>query len=78
MYRLCMTRTNIDIDDELVAEVMRRHNLRTKREAVDFALRRLVGPRVTTEDILSLHGVGWEGDIDAMREADSDRSWRLS
>lgn len=73
-----MTRTNIDIDDELVAEVMRRYNLKTKREAVDFALRRLIGPRVTTQDILSLHGVGWEGDSDAMREDDPDRLWRSS
>lgn len=71
-----MTRTNIDIDDELVAEVMRRFNLKTKREAVDFALRRLVGPRVTTQDILSLHGMGWEGDNDAMREDNPDRLWR--
>ena len=68
-----MTRTNIDIDDELVAEVMRRHNLKTKREAVDFALRRLVGPRVTTQDILSLHGVGWEGGI---TDDNPDRLWR--
>jgi Arc/MetJ family transcription regulator len=69
-----MTRTNIDIDDELVAEVMRRYDLKTKREAVDFALRRLVGPRVTTEDIRSLHGVGWEGNIDD----NPDRLWRSS
>ncbi|MGL4175843.1 MAG: type II toxin-antitoxin system VapB family antitoxin, partial [Dermatophilaceae bacterium] len=39
-----MARTNIDIDDGLVGEVMRRYDLATKREAVDFALRRLVGP----------------------------------
>ena len=75
VYRLCMTRTNIDIDDELVAEVMRRYNLKTKREAVDLALRRLVGPRVTTEDILSLHGVGWEGDT---ADDNPDRLWRSS
>ncbi|AFE16477.1 hypothetical protein MRGA327_09785 [Mycobacterium tuberculosis RGTB327] len=38
-----MSRTNIDIDDELAAEVMRRFGLTTKRAAVDLALRRLVG-----------------------------------
>lgn len=73
-----MTRTNIDIDDELVGEVMRRYNLKTKREAVDFALRKVVGPRVTTEDILALHGVGWEGDLDAMRADNLDGQWRSS
>jgi Arc/MetJ family transcription regulator len=62
-----MGRTNIDIDDELVAEAMRRYNLKTKREAVDLALRRLVGPRLTTEEIRSLRGIGWEGDIDEIR-----------
>jgi Arc/MetJ family transcription regulator len=71
-----MARTNIDINDELVAEVMRRYNLKTKREAVDLALRRLVGPRVTTEDILALRGVGWDGDLDAMRDDEPERAWR--
>jgi Arc/MetJ family transcription regulator len=62
-----MTRTNIDIDDELVAEVMRRFDVKTKKDAVDLALRRLVGPRVDTEYLLSLEGTGWDGDLDAMR-----------
>lgn len=64
-----MTRTNIDIDDELVAEVMRRHGLRTKKEAVDLALRRLVGPRLSPEFFESLRGIGWEGDLDEMRRS---------
>lgn len=38
-----MGRTNIVIDDELVARVMELYGLRTKREAVDLALRRLAG-----------------------------------
>lgn len=71
-----MTRTNIEIDDELVAEVMRRYNLKTKREAVDLALRRLAGPKVTTEDILALRGIGWVGDLDAMRDDSPERMWR--
>ncbi|MGC7102454.1 type II toxin-antitoxin system VapB family antitoxin [Amycolatopsis lurida] len=40
-----MARTNIDIDDELVERVMRRYGLRTKNEAVNFALRKVAGPR---------------------------------
>jgi Arc/MetJ family transcription regulator len=38
-----MGRTNIVIDDDLVGRAMELYGLRTKREAVDLALRRLVG-----------------------------------
>ncbi|MGL5808322.1 MAG: type II toxin-antitoxin system VapB family antitoxin [Nocardioides sp.] len=62
-----MARTNIDLDDGLVAEVMRRFRLSTKREAVDFALRRLVGPVMTRDEMLAMEGTGWDGDLEAMR-----------
>jgi Arc/MetJ family transcription regulator len=62
-----MARTNIDIDDSLVAEVMRRFDLSTKREAVDFALRRLAGPVMSRAEMLAMEGSGWPGDLDAMR-----------
>lgn len=65
-----MSRTNIDIDDELAAEIMRRFGLTTKRAAVDLALRRLVGSPLSREFLLGLEGVGWEGDLDDLR---SDR-----
>lgn len=70
-----MARTNIDIDERLVAEVMRRFGLKTKREAVDFALRRATGSTATTDGLLSLEGVGWEGDLDAQRTADAPVAW---
>lgn len=62
-----MSRTNIDIDDHLVTEVMRRYALPSKRAAVDLALRRLVGDALSVEEALSLQGSGWEGDLDEMR-----------
>jgi Arc/MetJ family transcription regulator len=63
-----VTRTNIDIDDDLLAQVMRRYDLPTKRAAVDFALRRLaVGP-LSRNEALSREGIGWEGDLAAMRD----------
>jgi Arc/MetJ family transcription regulator len=62
-----MTRTNIDLDDRLVAKAMQRYGLRTKKEAVDLALRRLVGPELSTEDVLALRGSGWDGDLDEIR-----------
>ena len=72
MYAWCMGRTNIDIDDELVAEVMRRYGVTTKKDAVDLALRRLVGEPLTREFLLSLRGMGWEGNLDEMRGNDID------
>lgn len=62
-----MSRTNIDIDDELAAEVMRRFGLTTKKAAVDLALRRLVGLPLTREFLLGLEGVGWDGNLDDLR-----------
>ncbi|MCL2092266.1 MAG: type II toxin-antitoxin system VapB family antitoxin [Micrococcales bacterium] len=64
-----MTRTNIDIDDDLIAEVIRQNGLKSKREAVDFALRRVVRRRLSTDELLALEGtVHWDGDLDAMRD----------
>ena len=65
-----MSRTNIDIDDELVATVMRRYGLRTKKEAVDLALRRLAVEPMTREEMLAMEGAGWDGDLDEMRYGD--------
>ncbi len=62
-----MGRTNIVLDDALVAEVMRRYGLSTKREAVHLPMRRLVGPPLTSEFLLGLEGIGWAGDLDEMR-----------
>ncbi|HEY6648041.1 MAG TPA: type II toxin-antitoxin system VapB family antitoxin [Mycobacterium sp.] len=67
-----MARTNIDIDDSLVAEVMRKFGVSTKKEAVDLALRRLVGAPLTKEFLLGLEGVGWDGDLDALRREKPD------
>lgn len=67
MYAAPMGRTNIDIDDRLIAAVMHRYSLRTKREAVDLALRRLVGEPLATTELLGLEGSGWRGDLDAIR-----------
>ena len=62
-----MTRTNIELDDELVAEVMRRYGVSTKRQAVDLALRRLVGAPLNREFLLGLEGIGWDDDLGGIR-----------
>jgi Arc/MetJ family transcription regulator len=65
-----VTRTNIEIDDELVERAIRIYRLRSKREAVDFALRKLVGEPMTREEMLAMEGMGWTGDLDKMRSQD--------
>lgn len=72
VYRVCMSRTNIDLPDDLVAEAMARFNLPTKRSAVEFALRRLLGSPLTPTDIDQLFGAGWDGDLDSMRADDPE------
>lgn len=67
MYALHMSRTNIEIEDELIARVMRRYGLRTKRAAVELALRRLDFEPMSREEALAMRGTGWEGDLDELR-----------
>lgn len=61
-----MARTNIDIDDEACDAVMQRYGLKTKREAVNFALRELAAV-ATVAQARALRGSGWDGDLDEMR-----------
>ena len=60
-------RTNIVIDDKLMRGTLRATGLKTKREAVDLALRTLL--RLTKQgEIRRLRGkLNWQGDLDAMR-----------
>jgi Arc/MetJ family transcription regulator len=67
VYTGAMTRTNIEIDDVLVDRAMRLYRLRSKREAVDLALRRLVGEPMSREEMLEAEGRGWVGDLDELR-----------
>ena len=60
-------RTNIEINDELIARAMRVSGIRTKRAAVEEGLRLLVRVREQAEARKALKGLGWEGDLDAMR-----------
>lgn len=50
-------RTNIVLDDELIEQAMRLAKVRTKREAVDLALRDFIARR-KQRDILALAGEG--------------------
>ena len=60
-------RTNIIIDDKLMAAALKATGARTKREAVELGLRTLAQLRRQGE-IRRLRGkVRWEGDLEAMR-----------
>lgn len=63
-----MARTNIDIDEKACAAVMRRYRLRTKREAINFALRTLAAEPLSLEQARGLRGSGWIGDLDELRK----------
>jgi len=70
VYKGAMTRTNIEINDVLVDRAMRLYRLRSKREAVDLALRRLVGEPMSREEALATEGTGWAGDLAEIRAPD--------
>ncbi len=72
---MCMTRTNIEIDEELVQRVMKRYGLPSKRAAVDFALRKTDVVPMTVEEALAMEGTGWSGDLEAL-DAEEDREMR--
>jgi Arc/MetJ family transcription regulator len=60
-------RTNIDIDDELLAEAQRLAGTNTKKATVEYALAELVR-RKARRAVLSLRGkVTWDGDLDVSR-----------
>lgn len=67
-----MGRTNVVVDDELIDRVKRIYGVRTAREAIDVALRRLVGdvsPDPHT-GLLALEGMGWGSDLPDIRGED--------
>jgi Arc/MetJ family transcription regulator len=61
-------RTNIDIDDALLKEAMEATGKATKRATVEEALRRVVRLHRQRRAGENLAGIGWEGELDAMRK----------
>jgi len=60
-------RTNIEIDDKLMAATLRAPGLGTKSEAVELGLRTLLQLRKQAA-LKRLRGkIEWKGDLDAMR-----------
>ncbi len=65
--KVIAVRTNIVIDDELMAAAMRATGSKSKREAVELGLRTLLRLRRQAE-IREFRGrLDWSGDLEAMR-----------
>jgi Arc/MetJ family transcription regulator len=63
-----MGRTNIVLDERLVRQAMQLSGAKTKRQAVDLALRELVARRSVYRALRRLKGkLPWEGDVRAWR-----------
>ena len=62
-----MARTNIDIDESACQAVMARYHLRSKRDAVNLALRLAAAEALDLDGARRLRGSGWVGDLDEMR-----------
>jgi len=61
-------RTNIEIDDELMEQVMRGSGAKTKKAAVEAAMRKFVLLQKQAEALRSLRGAAvWEGDLEESR-----------
>lgn len=60
-------RTNIEIDDKLMKKVMRGSGQRTKKAAVEAAMKFFVQLK-EQEKVRELRGIGrWEGDLEQSR-----------
>ena len=61
-------RTNIEIDDKLLKKVMRSSGVRTKKAAVETAMRLYVQMQEQEKALRALRGIGqWEGDLEQSR-----------
>lgn len=60
-------RTNIVIDDQLMADVLKTTGIKTKREAIELGLKTLLMLK-QQEGIKAFKGqLKWEGDLEQMR-----------
>jgi Arc/MetJ family transcription regulator len=63
-----MSRTNVVLDDKLVAKCQRATGIKTRRALIQHALEELLRQK-NQKRLLELKGtVDWEGDLDAWRE----------
>jgi Arc/MetJ family transcription regulator len=62
-------RTNIEIDDKLMDDVLKATGLKTKKDVVELGLKTLIRLK-KQENIRAMRGkLAWTGDLDDMRSA---------
>jgi Arc/MetJ family transcription regulator len=61
-------RTNIDIDDTLIAEAIQAAGVKTKKAAVEKGLHLLIRLAAQRRAVADMTGLGWDGDLDASRD----------
>ena len=67
VYKKIAMRTNIEIDQKVIDEILEKTNIKTKREAVDLALKEFLR-MIKLKELSEVAGkVSWTGDLDAMR-----------
>jgi Arc/MetJ family transcription regulator len=73
-----MSRTNVDIDDEACAQVMRMYNLVSKREAINLALRKLAVVPMSKAEAMAMRGFWKDRPLDDPIVPDDDalHHWR--
>ena len=68
-------RTNIDIDDTLMAEAMKASGVKTKKAVVEAALADYIRLQRQREVLKSFGTIDWVGDLDDMRTDKPDSPW---
>ncbi|EKB47425.1 type II toxin-antitoxin system VapB family antitoxin [Cecembia lonarensis] len=60
-------RTNIEIDQKLIDEILEKTNIKTKKEAVNLALKEFLR-LIKLRELSEMAGkIDWSGDLDNMR-----------
>ena len=60
---MARVRINIEIEDRFVEAIKKRYGVHTKTEAVELALRHLVGQPMTREEALAMRGAHAMGEV---------------
>ena len=68
-------RVELDVREELPEAVRERSHPTSRRATVEFALRRAAVKPMSKEEALGMEGVGWDGDLEAMRSGDPGAPW---
>ena len=68
-------RVEVDVKEDLLEAVRERYHLTSRRAAVEYALRRAAVRPMSKEEALAMEGVGWDGDLGAMRSGDPGAPW---